>query len=579
MSAREPGDTRSKRFFRAGHAVALAACLAALSACSSDDRRPLVLVNVTLDSYAVLPESVVIAATAGTTELATMTVSPNAAGRYGIWLPDGTSGNITLHAAVLGSGGCLLASGSVAGFATPGETTGPFVVPLVATGSVCVSDAGVSDAPIGPDDTPSPLDSAAGDAPLGDAAAPVDGGDVASDTRAPDAESLDLGQPDVTLDQAADASGLDGAEDTAPGLDGATDAGEAGSTTMGILAHCVAYDHSDDWDDAYGVRQVLFSPDGTYLVSVGTDGRLKVWAVTPSAIAPLANGLELPGGSRDNPVAAFSADGRYLAVGEGLDLAVTVYDFAASVQGTGGAVVVWTIPRTLLPTSVNNLKHLRFTTDGGYLAAYYAGDALRSPQQSDLIVWELAHTPTTMKQVSYPLDEVVHDIALGAYGDPIRVASATAAYLDGGQHTTLVVTDVIAVPAVKAQATLPGEVDRVAFAPDGSLVVGLAGTGEVRRWTVSGSEIVPEALPLVAPTAGGTMVNAGFALTLDGRYLAVAAYDDSFSRLVDLVPLALNEPLRKLATEEDPRAVAFAPSGLALAVGEAGKSTFLYCTP
>ena len=81
MSAREPGDTRSKRFFRAGHAVALAACLAALSACSSDDRRPLVLVNVTLDSYAVLPESVVIAATAGTTELATMTVSPNAAGR------------------------------------------------------------------------------------------------------------------------------------------------------------------------------------------------------------------------------------------------------------------------------------------------------------------------------------------------------------------------------------------------------------------------------------------------------------------------------------------------------------------
>jgi len=144
----------------------------------------------------------------------------------------------------------------------------------------------------------------------------------------------------------------------------------------------------------------------------------------------------------------------------------------------------------------------------------------------------------------------VHDIAIGAYGDPIRVASATAAYLDGGQHTTLVVTDVIAVPAVKAQATLPGEIDRVAFAPDGSLVVGLAGTGEVRRWTVSGSEIVPEALPLVAPTAGGTMVNAGFALTLDGRYLAVAAYDDSFSRLVDLVPLALNEPLRKLAPED-----------------------------
>src|SRR5512141_817021 len=100
-------------------------------------------------------------------------------------------------------------------------------------------------------------------------------------------------------------------------------------------------------------------------------------------------------------------------------------------------VTAFTLARPTALTGANSVDLLQFTTDGRYLVTFYKGDSLRSPKQSSLVLWQLAATPTNMKQVNYPLDETVYGVATGAYGSPVIVASAAVARIDGGYATTL----------------------------------------------------------------------------------------------------------------------------------------------
>jgi WD40 repeat protein len=603
MSSRAGGDPMVKRnrlhgFGRVSAAWALAASLVLLSACSSDDKRPLVQIEVLLGAYAVPVETVAIAAAAGDIQLSQMSIPPNANGKYGLYLPDETSGTVTVYVSVLGGGGCVLATGSVAGVkVTPGETTKPVRVDLTPTGDLCLGDAAVPpdtaapSAEVGADLSPSGVDSAGDATP-----SPVDSGrDAGADAWGPDAGSpevvaLDAGPGDVPVvdvdaahpgeagaDRPGDASvGSDAAD--APSLpDVQLDSAEAGTTTMNVFRNCASYTHSEltsqDAAADWGVRQVAFSPDGKYLVSVGEDARVKVWNVTATGLSPLASNLILDGG-RQNPVGAFSPDGKYLAIGHGYDVTITVYDFQASVT-EGAAVVKWTIPRALAPATAYSINQLQFTTDAGHLVAFYRGD---TGDTNELVLWELATTSTIMKQVTYPNEEHVYAVVPDSYPGPVIVASAAVAQGDAGYQSTVTVTDVIAVPASEVQATVSGEIDQMVFAPDGSLIVGVVGSGEVSLWAVSGTTLVRQPLPLIPTSTAGGAGCYDLAVTRDGRYLA-AAMDDYDSTSVKLVALAQDESTRTKTTEYLPWSVAFAPSGLALAIGERDDGIILYCTP
>ena len=569
-------------FRRSRTTMALLACLASLAACSSDDKRPLVRLEVPLGTYAVPVATVSILATDGDTDLASMTRAPDPDARYGLYLPGGTSGTVQIFVSVEGSGGCVLATGGVDGVVvTPGERTDFITVPLSPTGDLCLGeDAGMPDTAVPPEEVGAPLDTSRSDvdAATGEVATPpVDGGrDAGVDTQVSDGVSPDViaevgadGPGDVPIGaDAADASSL---PDVQP------DNAEAGPTTMSVFRNCASYTHSEltsqDAAADWGILQVAFSPDGKYLVSFGEDARVKVWNVTATGLSPLASDLVFDGG-RQNPVGAFSPDGKYLAVAHGYDVAITVYDFTASVQG-GAAVSKWTIPRSLAPSTAHSVDRVQFTTDLGHLVAFYRGD---TGETNELVVWELATTPTIMKQVTYPLEERVYAILPDSYPGPVIVASAAVAEGDAGYESTVTVTDVIAIPASQAQATLSGEVDLMAFAPDGSLIVGVVDSGEVSLWAAAGTSLARQPAPLVPESAAGGAGCYDFAVTLDGRYLA-AAMDDRDSTFVKLVALAQDEATRTKDTDYLPWSVAFAPSGLALAIGERDFGIVLYCTP
>ena len=568
---------------RGGATLALVASLALLlSACSSDDKRPLVQVNVALGTYAVPVETVAIAATAGEIQLSQMSIPPNANGKYGLYLPDGTSGTVAVHVSVLGSGGCVLATGSVGGVkVTPGETTKPVDVQLTSSGDLCLGDAAAPDTAAPSEEVALPLDTSSSDVDsAGDVTTPpVDSGpDAGADPRGPDGGASDVPSIDTAVDQApALDGGADGPADLPIGADAADapaapdtlpDSAEAGPTTINVLRSCQTYNHSDSTGTYWTILQVVFSPDGKYLVSVGDDARLKVWSVSATGLAPVGN-LIFPGG-RQNPVAAFSPDGQMLAVGHGYDNVITVYDFAQSVA-TGTVVKKWNIPVAVATAS--SVAMVQFTTNLGHLVALYDGD-LMAPTNY-LVVWELATTPTNMKQVTYSAGERPYAVVPGAYPGATYVASTSPATVDGGEASTIAVTDITTESRV--QAMLPGEVDQMAFTPDGkNLIVGLGDTGEVTRWSV-GASLVRAALPLIGGTSGTGASNFDFAVTVDGKYLGVAADDGANS--VKVLPLAQTEsPVSKVTTYY-PRSLGFAPSGLALAIGQASEAMVLYCTP
>ena len=580
MRSRAEGDGMLNRkvldgFHRAAATLALVACLAVLAACSTDDERPLVLIDVALGTYAVPAETVAIAATAGDIQVASMSVQPNVLGKYGLYLPEGTSGTVTVSVSVLGSGGCVLASGTVLGVpVTPGKKTAPVDVPLVATGDLCLGDAAVPDTAVPGEEVAAPLDTPQADVDrgTGEVAGPADAG---ADAPLPDAISPDTAPIDAAADQVVvidgglDVSVGDGAADAPFAIDAQPDSAEAGPTTMNVLRSCTTYNHSDDTGTYWGILQVVFSPDGQYLVSVGEDARLKVWSVTPTGLLPV-DGLVFPG-ERQNPSAAFSPDGTLLAVGHGYNNDITVYDFAQSVA-KGGAVTKWEIPVAV--ATADRVGTLQFTTDQSHLVALYYGDSMAPTNY--LVVWELATTPTNMKQVTYPQGEQPYAVAPGAYPGPTYVASRMLTSVDGGDASIIAVTDITSESRV--QATVAGGVDQMIFTHDGkTLVVGVDYTGEFTRWTVGDTSLIRASLPLIAGTSTDGVTNFDVALSLDGKYLGVAVDDGANS--VKVLPLAQDEAAVSKVTKYYPWALGFAPSGLALAIGQASEAMVLYCTP
>jgi|GEM_PF-6452303 len=580
------------RFLRAARG-ALGATVALFAACSSSDQRPLLLVNVNGLATVANPQQVVLTVTVqdqgagsdgGAAPMPPLTTSrePKADGKYGILLPDGTSGVASASAAVLGAGGCLLAQGvgDRVVVVSPGETSGPIIITLVAAGP-CGLDGAVADAWVAPFDVPVPLDGGG-----------VDGGggmDVEPDAPADERPRDDIGPdriPDVPqrLDLYPDAP----ASDLPPAIDVALDGGIDGQavdsapdvSTMNVLKNCTPYTHTRTFSGGvvgdFGVRVLSFSPDGKYLVSFGEDGRAKVWDVTATGLAPTAEssgGIVMTGDR--NLYGGFSPDGNYLAVGDQSGL-VTVYDFPATVS-FGAPVTKWTLPATALASPAPGRAYrIQFTTDSKYLVVLYDGDSSSDPNR--LGVWELASLPGLLKIVTYPAKEWPYAVLAGSYPGNLWVATAEEYTGDAGTATKVAISDAsLAIPS-KIAVDIPGSVDAMVFTPDGNALLVGGDFGEVSLWALPNkSSIVRQEPALIPPSTSGMSVYA-IALTRDRKHFAAGLSDFFTSAFVKLGAIGESWSLTK-TLEYIPWSLAFSPSGLALVVGERDMGVVLYCTP
>jgi WD40 repeat protein len=572
-------------FGRFRHLILAALLVAGIAACSSSDKRPLVVIETPLGVYGTSAATVQISVTlaSGASTQNTVSVTADYTGKLGIYLPADSSGSGMVTVTVLDASSCPIATGVVAMTVTAGEITnvGAIALSPVTGGCGSSADSGVVDA-----GTPGTVDGGVGqdgagiDGASGSDAQPtgLDGPLVAIDTQPThlDAAVADLPVvPDAPIaDAPADLPVADAY--VAPDL-GPDSSPDAPPTTMQLFARCRSYTHSKltstgepgDWV----VRGVMFTPDGRHLVSLGDDGRGKVWDVSAAGLAVNASGLEFAGSGRMNGV--FTVDGKQLAIGS-QDGIVKIYDFQASLD-SGAAVSVGELSPDLLPVTSKNAFPRGFTTDGKHLVvvyeAYYFGDA------NQIAVWDLSTQQLVRSFESTNADDWPMNFLPAAFTSALWVVSGEPFTGDGGGYQTLVtLMDVSQAAPTKAQFIANGYVNRAVFSPDGSTLALALDTGEVSLWDITNKAVITQlGSPLVVGSSSGGAEGIALAYSPDGKYVAAGfgGFSTPSARLISLQP---KQTLQK-TLDYDPFSMAFSPDGLGLAIGEYYYGTILLCTP
>jgi WD40 repeat protein len=334
-----------------------------------------------------------------------------------------------------------------------------------------------------------------------------------------------------------------------------------------------------DW----GVTQIVFTPDGQNLVSYGEDGRAKVWSVTATGLAELPSGLVFTGSG--SLYGGISPDGKYLAIGD-RNATVKVFDLPRSISD-GAAVLQWTLsPQTImaLPDAagfyLDAAEAAAFTRDLNYLVVgYYGGGA---PDPNLVAVWELGAAPKVVQLVTLTAPERPWTGVTGSSATNALIGTEGRFQTDAGDpQVALAVLDVSPTGVTRAEVTASGYFDDMVFSPDGnSLAVGFD-NGQVLLYDVSDKTTMALQSPPLIPEAAADMFMYGMAFSLDGNYFATGQWDyDSDTTSVKLLPVAQrpSQSIQKTIAYI-PWSVAFAPSGLGLAIGERDDGVLLYCTP
>jgi WD40 repeat protein/subtilisin-like proprotein convertase family protein len=267
------------------------------------------------------------------------------------------------------------------------------------------------------------------------------------------------------------------------------------------------------------VERLLHLPDGTALLTIDREGAIAAWPLATAVARPL-------GRTAAATSVSLSADGRRLAYARD-DGAVTVLDVA-----TGVELYRLRLPRTLPVTSTQ-------------LAA--DGERLVTRSGSMLRLWNLPGKPVPRR----PLVEVVPTaLALDRTSDLVAVGLAS------GQLQLMPV-------GADESASLAYFGHRgpiVAVALNGSRNLAATGgdDGIARVWDVaSGVPTVVVMQPADSPITE-------IALSSDGQHVASAA-----ARVVRVATVADGRVLTELQAEGTVTALAFAPTGAAVAVGDA----------
>jgi hypothetical protein len=233
-------------------------------ACTSDDERSLVLLDITLGYGVTVPQNVVLSATQGGSEVKSATVPWGTVGngplKVGFFIPDGITGQVSIAGKAY-TDNLLVAEGKLASEVTvaAGKTVGPVQLILeVPTVTPPVNDGGID---------AETTDTAPTGGDAGDTAPPppLDGGGEAGVADGPrDTMVVDGGQPDVPTagDDARDAPApTDVADATLGPID----------TTLAPIdtTPAVEVGHTPTWEPAQNVENDLLS--SSYAPAVAVD--------------------------------------------------------------------------------------------------------------------------------------------------------------------------------------------------------------------------------------------------------------------------------------------------------------------
>jgi WD40 repeat protein/serine/threonine protein kinase len=279
------------------------------------------------------------------------------------------------------------------------------------------------------------------------------------------------------------------------------------------------------------VSSVAFHPDGVHLASVGKDMQVKVW-VWATGEKVFSAPCDAVHGLGTAYAAAFSPDGRQLAVGSKGD--VTVWDWR------GGRIV-----RTFAGDERQQIS-VAFSGDGRRLASGNWAGSVR--------LWDAqagGESPGTFSETHYP----VSALAFNKDGDRLATASF---------DRRVDVWDITTRKIVHKLRHTDGVVLGVAFSPDGRR---LASTGEdktVRVWdATTGREVL---------SLRGHADKCGcLAFSPDGWRLASASEDKTI-QIWDATPLQAHEVQEILTLSDDHEtwSLAVSPDGEKIAAGGLG---------
>jgi eukaryotic-like serine/threonine-protein kinase len=290
------------------------------------------------------------------------------------------------------------------------------------------------------------------------------------------------------------------------------------------------------------VTSAAFSPDGKLLAVGDGDNSAYVWDLATGHIVATVTGSRHASATS----VAFSPDGQMLATGAG-----------------NGSTYLWDVATSRLVATVTDPERIRhsnvtsvaFSPDGQMLAT---GDKDDSTYLWDVATGQLAGTLTD------PGTSNVDSVAFSPDGQMLAVGDS-----DGSTYLWDVATGKLA-----ATLTDPGGggVNAVAFSPDGQTLAAGDIDDSTYLWDVASSRMVGA---LTDPGGSNGYVNA-VAFSPDGQTLAAGDNDDS-TYLWDVASS------RIVATLTDPggsnsfvNAVAFSPDGQTLATGDEDDSTYLW---
>jgi WD40 repeat protein len=235
----------------------------------------------------------------------------------------------------------------------------------------------------------------------------------------------------------------------------------------------------------------------------------------------------------------------------------------------------WTLPPDTLSPRPFDAFQLQFTSDGAHLIVVYGGDT--NPDPNHFVVWDLA-TQTIVRSINFGYYDIPMAISPGDYAGAMWVASRNRITTDAGDYlSTVTLMDVAQATPAKAQVTLAGLVNAMAFSPDGTTLAMAFDSSEVSLWDItSKANIAKLGSSLVVGSSSSALSAYSLAYAPDGKYVA-AGLGDFFG--ISSVNLTMVQQRTSLQKDIDflPWSIAFAPDGLALAVGERDYGIIVYC--